>query len=511
MNIDESRTKKSINNIIGGLMFKLIALIFPFIIKAVMIKKLGVQYLGLNSLFTSILMVLSLSELGVGSALVYSMYKPMAENDEERICALLKVYKKFYRIIGVIISVVGLILLPVLRFLISGTYPKDINIYILYLIYLVNTALSYFLFAYKKSLWEASQKNGIESRLAAATNAGMYIAQILALIFTENYYVYIIFLPLSTLIQNLIRSVMVDRMYPQFECRGELEKGFIKELFVKIKALLGHKIGSTVITAADSIVISSILGLEILAIYGNYYQIINALIGVVSVIYTAVTASIGNSIIVSADERVYSNFETLTFMNSWLVGWFSVCLYCLYQPFMKIWMGEKMLFSNYIVILFAVYFYSWLVRRIGLTYKDAAGMWEQDFWKPYVGVVVNIVVNIVLCKTIGVAGVLLSTIIVMVFIYFPWETWALFKYLFKRSSKEYLLRMFFYLIVTIIVALVTDYLCKSINIYGILGLVIKMVICSLLPNIMYLIAYFKLPEFQDGKRRVFNIINSKRN
>ena len=172
---------------------------------------------------------------------------------------------------------------------------------------------------------------------------------------------------------------------------------------------------------------------------------------------------------------------------------------------------EKMLFPNYIVVLFAVYFYSWLVRRIGLTYKDAAGMWEQDFWKPYVGVVVNIVVNIVLCKTIGVAGVLLSTIIVMVFIYFPWETWALFKYLFKRSSKEYLLRMFFYLIVTIIVALVTDYLCKSINIYGILGLVIKMVICSLLPNIMYLIAYFKLPEFQDGKRRVFNIINSKRN
>ena len=410
-----------------------------------------------------------------------------------------------------IISVVGLILLPFLRFLISGTYPKDINIYILYLIYLVNTALSYFLFAYKKSLWEASQKNGIESRLAAATNAGMYIAQILALIFTQNYYVYIIFLPLSTLIQNLIRSVMVDRTYPQFECRGELEKGFIKELFVKIKALLGHKIGSTVITAADSIVISSILGLEILAIYGNYYQIINALIGVVSVIYTAVTASIGNSIVVSDDERVYSNFETLTFMNSWLVGWFSVCLYCLYQPFMKIWMGEKMLFPNYIVVLFAIYFYSWLVRRIGLTYKDAAGMWEQDFWKPYVGVVVNLVVNIVLCKTIGVAGVLLSTIIVMVFIYFPWETWTLFKYLFKRSSKEYLLRMFFYLIVTIIVALVTDYLCKSINIYGILGLVIKMVICSLLPNSMYLIAYFKLPEFQDGKRRVFNIINSKRN
>ena len=510
MNSDESRTKKSINNIIGGLMFKLIALFFPFIIKVVMIKKLGVQYLGLNSLFTSILMVLSLSELGVGSALVYSMYKPMAENNIDRICALLKIYKKFYRIIGVVISVIGLMLLPFLKFLINGTYPKDVNIYILYLIYLVNTALSYFLFAYKKSLWEASQRNGIESRLAAFTNAGMYIAQILALLFTSNYYVYIIFLPLSTLIQNLIRSVMVDKMYPQFECRGELEKGFIKELFNKIKALLGHKIGSTVITAADSIVISSILGLEILAIYGNYYQIINALIGVVSVIYTAITASIGNSIVVSDDNKIYYNFKTLTFMNSWLVGWFSVCLYCLYQPFMKIWMGEKMLFPNYMVILFAIYFYSWLVRRIGLTYKDAAGMWEQDFWKPYVGVVVNLVVNIILCKIIGVAGVLISTIIVMVVIYFPWETWSLFKYLFKRKPGEYLLKMFMYLAVTVIVALVTDYLCKCINIYGILGLMIRMLICMLVPNIIYLMAYFRLPEFQDGKKRALNLISSKK-
>lgn len=511
MNTDESRTKKSINNIIGGLMFKLIALIFPFIIKVVMIKKLGVQYLGLNSLFTSILMVLSLSELGVGSALVYSMYKPMAENNVERICALLKVYKKFYRIIGLIISVIGLILLPFLKFLISGTYPKDINIYVLYIIYLVNTVLSYFLFAYKKSLWEAAQRNGIESRLAAITNAGMYIAQILALLFTSNYYVYIIFLPLSTLIQNLIRSVMVDRMYPQFECRGELEKGFIKELFVKIKALLGHKIGSTVITAADSIVISSILGLEILAMYGNYYQIINALIGVVSVIYTAVTASIGNSIVVSDENKVYSNFKTLTFMNSWLVGWFSVCLYCLYQPFMKIWMGKNMLFPNYIVILFAIYFYSWLVRRIGLTYKDAAGMWEQDFWKPYVGVVVNLVVNIILCKTIGVAGVLLSTIIVMVVIYFPWETWVLFKYLFKRNPWDYLFRMFIYLVVTILICIVTNYLCNSINIQGMFGLVMKMIICASVPNVIYIIAYYKLPEFQDGRNRVVNIVRNKRN
>lgn len=507
---DDSRTVKSVKNIIGGAIYKITAIIFPFLIRTVMIQTIGIEYLGLNSLFSSVLMVLSLSELGVGSALVFNMYKPMAEKNTERICALLKVYRNFYRIIGLVILAIGMVLLPFLKYLIKGDHPDDVNIYVLYLIYLCNTVLSYFLFAYKKSLWEASQNNGIDNKLAAFTNILMYVCQIAALLITRNYYVYIIFLPVSTLLQNIMRSYMVDKMYPQYRCRGSVEPGFTKRLFVKIKALLGHKIGTTVVTSADSIVISSMLGLEILAIHSNYYQIINALIGFVTVVYTATTASIGNSIITAKRERVYQNFETLTFMNGWLVGWFSVCLLCLYQPFMTIWMGEELLFPFHMVILYSVYFYTWLVRRIGLTYKDAAGMWEQDFWKPYIGAVTNLVSNIVLCYFIGVEGVLISTIIVMVFIYFPWETHVLFKYLFKSSSKKYVLKMAFYVLITLINCCVTYCICRVIPGAGVFSLIMKAAVCAVIPNIIYLAAYFKMPEMAESKTRIIGFLRRKK-
>ncbi|MGM9637095.1 MAG: lipopolysaccharide biosynthesis protein [Eubacteriales bacterium] len=504
-----SRTGKSIHNIIGGFIYRLISIVFPFIIRTVMIQTIGVQYLGINSLFTSILSVLSLSELGVGSALVFNMYRPMAENDTDRICALVKVYRDFYHVIGAVILAIGLLLLPALKFLISGTYPEDINIYVLYLIYLGNTVLSYFLFAYKKSLWEAGQNNGIENKLAAFTNTLMYIGQIVVLLLFRNYYVYIILLPLSTLLQNLMRNCLVNKMYPQYQCRGRVEPGFIKELFSKVKALLGHKIGTTVVTSADSIVISSMFGLEVLAVYSNYYQILNALIGFVTVIYTAITASVGNSIITATKERVFRNFKTLTFMNNWLVGWFSVCLLCLYQPFMRIWMGDSLMFPFHIVILFVAYFYSWLIRRIGLTYKDAAGMWEQDFWKPYIGAVLNFMSNIILCYFIGIEGVLISTIIVMTFIYFPWETRVLFKCLFQRSAREYVLKMAGYVFVTAVNCCITYYVCGFVQGQGMIALLMKALLCIVIPNMVYLIAYFWMPEFKESQTRVRNVLLKK--
>lgn len=503
---NSSRTVKSMKNIVFGLIFKIVGMVFPFIIRTVMIQKLGVEYLGLNSLFTSILMVLSLSELGIGSALVFNMYKPIANNDTERVCVLLKVYKNVYRCIGLIITVIGLVLMPLLPHMISGNCPSDINIYILYLIYLVNTVLSYFMFAYKKSILEANQLNGYNSMLETITTFSMYVFQIIVLILFRNYYAYIIFLPVSTLALNIIRSYFVDKKFPEYSCRGEIEKGFLKKLYKKVKALLGHKLGSTILSAADSIVISAILGLEILAIYGNYYQIINALIGVVTILYTAITASVGNSLIKSTENQIYKNFNVLTFANNWIVSWFSICLLCLFQPFMKVWMGENLMFEMNVVILFVIYFYSWLFRKIGLTYKDAAGMWEEDFWKPYVGIIVNVVANIMLCKIIGVSGALLSTIIIMLFIYFPWETRVLFKNLFKKSSKEYYLKMFGYALCTFITGVVTFELCRVVNRIGIAELIIKAIICTLIPNVLFVLFYFRKEEFIDIKKRILGLL-----
>lgn len=504
--LKQSRTKKSIANVLFGVGNRLVLMLFPFIIKTITIYTLGAEYLGLNSLFSSILQVLSLSELGVGSAMVYNMYKPLAEGDKKKVGALLYLYKKIYRYIGLFILVIGLALCPFLNKLIATSYPEEINIYILYILFLSNTVLSYFLFAYKKSLLEANQINSVESKLNAYTNITLYTGQIIILLVFKNFYLYILLMPICTIILNVVRNIVVNRLFPDIKCEGELDKAVLIDIKNKVFALFGHKIGSTIITSADSIVISAILGLVILAKYSNYYYVINSLIGFVTIFYTAITASVGNSIVEDSVEKNYKDFKMLVFINAWIVGWCSVCLFCLYQPFMVIWMGKKMLFNTWIMSLFVIYFYSWLIRRIGLTYKDAAGMWNEDFWKPYVGAVINLVTNIILVKYIGVQGALISTIIIMIFIYAPWETYVLFKFLFKRSCGEYVRNIALYTVITLLAIVITNYVCSFVIINGIIGLIVKMIVCIICPNVIFLIVFFKTEEFKNVKDKGLSLI-----
>ena len=504
-----NRTKKSIKNIFFGLTFRISSIIFQFIIKTAIIWTLGAEYLGLNSLFNSILVMLSLSELGIGSALVYNMYKPITEKDDKKVCALLNTYKICYRIIGIVILIIGILILPFLKYFINGEIPNGINIYLLFIIYLINTVSSYLLFAYKNAILEATQNNGIENLIKTLINIFMYLLQILFLFTTHNYYLYIIIMPIATIVLNLVRSKKVDEMYPQYKCSGKLKKEEIKNIFKKTGSLIGHKIGTSIITSADSIVISAILGLEVLAIYSNYYLIITSLITFVTIFYTSITAGIGDSIIQDEPKKVEKNFNTLVFVNNWIVGFCTICLLCLYQPFMKLWMGKEMMFNFNIVILFSIYFYTWIIRRIGLTYKDAAGLWEPDFWKPYIGIVVNLITNIILVNLIGVAGATLSTIIIMVVIYFPWETAVIYKYIFKSSPKRYITKITIFTILTIFLAALTYYLTTLISIEGIIGLALKAIICVIIPNSFYFIIFRKSKEFADIKKR-FKLIKKER-
>lgn len=501
----ESRTAKSIKNILGGLCFRIVGTVFPFVIKTIIVWTLGTEYLGLNNLFSSILAVLSLSELGVGSALVYSMYKPIAEDDTDQVCALLQTYKQFYRIIGIVILVAGIIIMPFLTLFISGSYPQEISIYVLYSIYLFDTVLSYITFAYKGALLEASQSNGIENILHSITNMIMYSLQLIALIVTKNYYLYLVMMPVCTMLLNVLRSKTVDRRFPQYQASGNVEKSYIRNILKKVRALVGHKVGTTVITSLDTIVISSFLGLQVVAIYGNYHMILSSLIGLITIFYTATLASVGNSLIVDTREKVYKNFEFLNFINSWIVGWCTICLCCLYQPFMKLWMGEELMFPFHMVVLLAMYFYSMLIRRIGLTYKDAAGKWEEDFWKPYVGVIVNLSANILLVHVIGIEGVVISTIIVMIGIYLPWETHVLGKSVFNRSMNTYAKKILKNLITTVFTGGVTYMICSLMPEKGYVTLFFRVLICVVVPNMIFVVFYFRSEEFKEATSRVKSI------
>ena len=301
MKID--RTKNATRNITSGIALKLYQLITPFIIRTIMIYLLGVEYVGLNSLFTSILQVLNLAELGVGSAMVYSMYKPIAEDDSTTICALLRLYKVYYRAIGWIVLIAGVVIMPFVPKLISGDVPAGINVFVIYGLNLAATVASYWLFAYKNSLLTAHQRTDIVNKTTILVTTVQYILQILVLLVWKNYYMYLIIALASQVMLNVVTAVFANKMYPAYKPEGKLNKEEVNSINRRVGDLFTSKLGGIIVNSADTIVISAFLGLSVLGVYNNYYYIMNSVLGFVTVIFTACTAGIGNSLIVDTEEK----------------------------------------------------------------------------------------------------------------------------------------------------------------------------------------------------------------
>ena len=327
-----SRVKNASRNIVWGVLNKIVVLLLPFITRTVMIYTLGMEYVGLSSLFTSILQVLSFAELGIGSALVFSMYEPMAENDDKKICALLNLYKKTYRIIGVIILVAGLAILPFLNYFVNGSVPNNINLQILFVIYLLNNLAGYFLFAYKQALFTAAQRVDVISKVGMILQLFLSIFQVVILILFKNYYMYSIAIPIVTVVNNIIICVVSDRKFPQYKCYGCICKEEKKEIEKKVGGLLFQKIGNIILTSADTIVISSFLGLRVLGIYNGYYYVITALLGFLAVIQQAIIPAIGNSEVLESKAKNLKDFRMFHLLYMWIVIWWCCCLSGLYQP-----------------------------------------------------------------------------------------------------------------------------------------------------------------------------------
>lgn len=491
-----NRTKNTIKNIIYGSAYKVIAILFPFIIRTITLNVLGIQYLGLNSLFVSVLNVLNLAELGFGTALVYSMYKPLAEDDANKVNALLNLYKKIYRIIGFIVLAVGLAAMPFLEFLISGTYPADINLYLLYSIFLLNSVIGYFFFAYKNAILVAQQRNDIVSKINILTIGLLYITQIIVLLVFKNYYIYIVFLPVSTLATNLVVDFVTRKKFPQFKAQGSVAAEEKKSIKKQVTALFTHRIGYVVQSSIDNICISAFLGLTLLGKYNNYFYIITAIESFLTIIKQSMLAGIGNSAATETVEHNKKIFNKLIFINMWIVGWCSCCLLCLYQPFMRIWVGGENLLSFTVVLSLVALFYLNNIRAIVGVYKDSLGMWWQDRFKPIAISVVNLIGTVICAKLGFFEGVILTTAFAYFVVGLPWETRVLFKHYFKEKETKYYLQMLFYTIVNLAVMILTYFICIQIHLAGLSQVVVTFIICLIVPNLIYLLAYFKNKQFK---------------
>lgn len=499
-----SRTKNASRNIMFGIILKIYQLAIPFIMRTIMIYTLGVEYLGLNSLFASVLQVLNLAELGVGSAMTFSMYKPIADRNTDKICALMHLYKIYYRFIGLVICFIGTILTPFIPRLISGTVPSDINIYILYLLNLFATVLSYWLFAYKNSILQAHQRVDVTSKVMLITETIKYVLQIIILILSRNYYLFVIVLLLAQVLTNIFTAMASDKMYPNYQAKGNLSKKEISKINRRIIDLFTSKIGFVIVNSADTIVISSFLGLTILAIYQNYFYLITAVTGVIGIVFNSVIAGIGNSIVIDSKEKVFKDFKMFTFIIAWIAGVCTNCFLNLFQPFMKIWVGEDLLLPFSVVICFCVYFFIYEINQLMNSYKDAAGIWHEDRFRPLITALTNLILNLVMVQFLGIYGIILSTVLSTLIVGMPWLLHNLFTVLFeKKYLMGYIKELLLYLFITSISLFLTYNMCNCINYGKFSNIIIYLIICLIIPNLLYLVAFHKKREFF-GSIRLLN-------
>lgn len=497
-----NRTRNASRNVVFGTVNKAISLLLPFVLRSILIKTLGVEYVGLGTLFASILQVLNLAELGISTAIVYGMYGAVANDDSETICRLMNFYKKAFRIIGIVILVSGLIIAPFLRYLISGDVPEGINIYLLYFVYLSNTCLTYFLFAYKTALFTAHQRSDVVSKVGICISICTHVTQAILLLTFKNYYFYVFVLPLMTIINNVIISLISKKKYPSLSPHGEVEERVRKEINKKVLSLFLYKIGGVVLSSVDTIIISSFLGLSVLGRYNNYYYIITALFGFLDVLYSSLTASVGNSIKMETKSKNKADFGRLLNIQGWLVIFSTACLVSLYQPFMRLWVGEDLMFPFELVICLSILFFVWRMMDVVNLYKNAAGLWEHDKWRQLVGSAFNLALNIALVNFIGIYGIVISTIASIIVVIFPWSSFVLFKYYFNEGDykKEfwcYVMKIVFFAIIACLASPVAYLICGFVVGSTIWHFLAKMAICIVVVNVILVCAFPFFNDFKD--------------
>ncbi|MFB3170667.1 sugar translocase [Neobacillus sp. 179-C4.2 HS] len=489
------RVENSLKNIIYGITGQLLSSVMGFIVRTVIIYTLGIEYVGIEGLFSSILIMLSLTNLGFDTAIIYSLYKPLAENNYYRVRALMNLYKKAYRIIGIIVLVIGLTILPFLPYLMNGkTHISNINI--IYLLLLINSVSSYY-FVYKQSIIIADQRNHIISKIHSLFIITSNLFQIAILLFSHNFIFVLTIQIMFRMIENLFISKKADNLYPYLNEKNndKLTKEERKEFFGDLYALLLYKVSGVMINGTDNIIISKFLGIYIVGIYSNYLLIISTINTFLGYLFYSITASIGNLNVNESPDKKHLIFNVLNFANFWIFGVCTVVLWNLINPFITLWVGNQFVFSNYIVFAILLNFYTTGLQTACTSFRETTGLFKKGKYRPIIAAIVNLLASLYLVQKIGVAGVLWGTVISRLLTYFWYDPYVIFKYVFQRSVKKYFIKYIFFLLLVFISAIITNILGNLLDYSTLINVVIRGSLSLVIPNILFFILFRKSEEF----------------
>ncbi|MBR5220210.1 MAG: polysaccharide biosynthesis protein [Clostridia bacterium] len=506
---EHSRTRFTILNTSVSSAVRIITILMGFITRMVFTRMLDQHYVGISGLFLDFFQLLSLSELGISVAVTYALYKPIADNDTEKQKSIMALYRRFYNIVALIVLSVGLIMFPFLDYLIKDQPHVD-QLQLIYILYLINAVVSY-LFVYKRTLIEAHQRMYISMLYYGLFMLLQYVLQIVILVCTKNFILYLIIYLLCTCLHNIAISQKANKLYPYLKEKDihPISADDKQDIIKNIKAMFIHKIGAVVVKNTDSLLISSMIGIVSTACYSNYRLIIGSLQQILNQIFQGVSASIGN-LGVTDDNRTLKNaFDSIFFIGFWVYGFSTICLLELSSPFIALCFGQEYVFSSDVNFLLCLNFYMTGIRQAVLSFRDSLGLFRYDRYKSIAEAIVNLIASIILTYHFGISGILLGTLISTVMIPLWIEPYILFKYRLHYPLYRYFVKLCLYSLVIIIGGVCTHAICSYIDGSYIYQLLIKVPVCVIIPNLCVLLFLHRTPGFNFFIERILQFIKNK--
>lgn len=487
--MSSSRTINSFRNMIFGVGYQLLSIILAFVNRSVFIFTLGVSYLGISSLFSEILTMLSMADLGFGVALTYSMYKPLANKDYDQLAGLTHLYAKVYRTIAVVVFTIGVILIPFLNYIVNLKHPIPyIKLY--YFMYLLNTVASY-LVIYKTSILDADQKDYILNKYRSIFGITQTVFMTLFLWFTHSFFIYLLIQIIFTYVQNFYCSYIAEKEYPFIKKNVHLPLKNVKDIFKNLYSVFVYKVSYVMLTATDNTIISIFVGTDMVGYYSNYSMLTTRVITMLNAIFYAFTSSIGNLIVTEKPKKRYETFLSIQSLSLILAIFCVLCVALLAQDFIYVWLGSKYLISRDIFIAILINLYLQIILFPIWTFREATGLYLKTKYVMLLCAIINVILSILLARPFGVAGVLIASAIARLVTYFWFEPIYLFKKYFTNSSLMYFWEIF----KNLLVLLVALFIFEKINLYfkstTWIEFFIKTIVVSLVSAIFSIAIYYR--------------------
>lgn len=502
MLMEESRTAYVKKNIFYNYVSTIITSLFSIACRTIFVYTLGADYLGVSGLFTNVLGVLSFTELGIGAAIIFALYKPIAINDNEKVKSLLALYKKAYRLIAVIVSIIGLALIPFLDVLVKTEIPiTEIRLY--YCIFLFNTVSSYFV-TYKTSYVTALQKDYLVTNTTTIGTIITSIFQIVLLLLGGDYLRYLLIAAVVGLLQKIVTVIYLNKKFPILKERSAvpLDDDTKHKIWKNVKALIIHKIGDVSVNQTDNIIISAFISTATVGILSNYTTLNTLISTFTNKFFSSFTASLGNMLAKENIEKQRKIFYVYDLLGFWIYGFVLIAFVTLSQPFIYLWLGEKMLLDNITMILYFVSLYFAGMTFIPYNFKVAAGRFNEDKWVAFAQAITNLLVSIIAINLVGLPGIFIGTIVSRMIVVVV-RPYIVFKYVLCTSSRRYFIRLILRSLLAFSICILM-WTIKS-YIWGEKTIVRFVLLCIstlLIPNLIFIVLYGRSEAFQDILSRI---------